>query len=41
MDVEEALITTAGVTDVFTVIEIVFEVAVIGFAQAALEVISQ
>ena len=39
IEVEEAVIDTEGVTDEATVMVMVFEVAVVGEAQAALEVI--
>ena len=40
MEVEEAVIDTEGVTDEAAVMVRVFEVAVVGEAQAALEVIT-
>lgn len=39
--VADADMLTAGVTDAFTVIVIAFDVAVVGDAQATLEVITQ
>ena len=39
MEVEEAVIDTEGVTEEATVMVMVFEVAVVGKAQVALEVI--